>query len=50
MLNGNGEKASDLTSEPECKFICDHFDEYMQMAKDGKSFANKKTILAISGK
>ena len=47
MLNGTGEKASQLTTDPECIFICDHFEEYLRMAKDGKKFAKDKTILAI---
>lgn len=47
MLNGTGEKASQLTTDPECIFICDHFEEYLKMAKDGKKFAKDKTILAI---
>ena len=47
LLNGTGEKASDLTTDAECIFICDHFDEYVKMAKDGKKFAKVKTILAV---
>jgi len=36
LLNGTGEKASQLTTDPECIFMCEHWEEYLQMAKDGR--------------
>lgn len=33
LLNGTGEKASDLTVDAECKFVCDHFNEYLEKWK-----------------
>lgn len=46
IKNSDGNIASDMTNDPEIKFLLDHFDEYMQIQKE-KGYLDdtvKKTI------
>lgn len=51
MLNGNGERAADLTGDENCKFICDHWEEFLAIWRGenkGVEIRAKKNKDAVS--
>lgn len=42
ILNGSRQRASELATNREVKFICDHFEEYKKIVAEQKKTNNKK--------